>query len=274
MAGAFTFDDPNNPMWGIGNLISTGVPIVQRQRENDRLRAEHERKRARVEELGDKHRTEGLTEAEFAELKQLDPGRFTRTGDPAAPPGGGGGFEFQVGGAGPVSLGAEPFQAPMLSPVPSPVAGGAGLTAPTPAMPGVGGAVGGGLTLPLPMGGTTDLGMPGVPGGMYPPGGGLAGPGGKVPTAPGTDKGRGGGIGGVLSGIGRYIGKNPELITGVLGSAADVYGAAKDRKQREKEWEEEMEFRRQQQAAAEEEARKRQEIDRVKMILNAIGAFS
>ena len=84
--------------------------------------------------------------------------------------------------------------------------------------------------------------------------------GGGVPM-PGLPTGDGGGGGGAFGGIGRFITKNPELVASLAGTAADVYGAGKERKQREKEFEIEQ-----------ENERKRQEMDRVRMILQAMSA--
>ena len=71
------------------------------------------------------------------------------------------------------------------------------------------------------------------------------------------------GGGGIFGGIGRFITKNPDVVASLAGTAADVYGAGKERKQREKECEIEQ-----------ENERKRREMDRIRTILQAIGNFA
>jgi len=78
------------------------------------------------------------------------------------------------------------------------------------------------------------------------------------------------GGGGPLRAIGRFITKNPALITGLAGTAANVYGAAQEGKARGEELEE---SRRQHQAEL-EERRKQREQDRIDMILRGIGQFA
>jgi hypothetical protein len=74
--------------------------------------------------------------------------------------------------------------------------------------------------------------------------------------------------GGFLPTIGRIL-SDPEVITGLAGTAANVYGAAQEGKARERELEAlERERKRQ-----EEERQRRHKLDQMQTILGALAAF-
>jgi hypothetical protein len=130
---------------------------------------------------------------------------------------------------------------------------------------------------PMPGQMTSPGGAP-MPGGQFnafsptPPilSGEFAQEGGPYPQPADAFMGEGGGGGGPLRAIGRFITRNPELITGLAGTAANVYGAAQEGKARG----EELDEQRRQHEAELEERRKQREQDRIDMILRGIGQFA
>lgn len=81
-----------------------------------------------------------------------------------------------------------------------------------------------------------------------------------------TGSGTGGGGGGPLAAIGRFITQNPQLIVGLAGTAANVYGASREGKARD----EENKIRREEMEKRLEEERKQREDDRIRMLLQAM----
>lgn len=83
-----------------------------------------------------------------------------------------------------------------------------------------------------------------------------------TPGTPGLPGGGGGpGGGGPFRAIGRFITENPELVTGLAGTAADIYGTHKLSKERERERKE-----------RERAAREREESDRMRILMQAMSA--
>ena len=101
-------------------------------------------------------------------------------------------------------------------------------------------------------------GMPGE-GQLYGPGGG-GGPMGSTPAD--------GGGQGWLGAVGSFLTKNPEVITGIVGTGADVFGSIQEGKARDKE----LEWRKEQSEKELEEERKRREDDRVRMLIQAMSS--
>lgn len=96
-------------------------------------------------------------------------------------------------------------------------------------------------------------------------------PGGTAPPVPGSTGGDGGNI---LDTIGSFVTENPELVTGLAGTAVDVYGAVQEGKARDRE----LELLERREEARQEEARRRQELDekrrRDEQIYQLLGAMS
>jgi hypothetical protein len=75
------------------------------------------------------------------------------------------------------------------------------------------------------------------------------------------------GGGGFLSGVSEYIKKNPELISSILGTAANVYGGIRA----DKRAGEALDLQKQAEKAREEEAKRAAEEARLRTILQAMG---
>ena len=77
-----------------------------------------------------------------------------------------------------------------------------------------------------------------------------------------------GGGQGWLGAIGSFLTKNPEVVTGIVGTGADVFGSIQEGKARDKE----LEWRKEQSEKELEEERKRREDDRVRMLIQAMSS--